>query len=136
MKVFIKWVVISCAFFILNSCGENKPKRPKPPKPLNTSAPTQRGTPNDCKQKNVSDKNIDCFYVLPNIKDGQTFTGTYKDTETTQTKGITVGKGVWICQKGKWRQLYRPHLCLTCLPKRNLEQCQAELERLLKKPVL
>lgn len=128
MNGVFKWAVI-LAFFVIVSCGRRgTPRITKKPQP----SPHETHSPNDCKSTTISVKNMDCFFTLPSIKHGETFTGHYKDILNIYTKGVTVGKGKWRCENGTFYQFYSP-VCLTCLPKHSLEQCQAELESLIRK---
>ena len=134
MSTVSKWT-IAFFFFIIISCGEDPPQ----PKKDSTPQPQKKDThqshkihnPNDCKAKFMSNKNTNCFHPLPTIKDGQPFTSHYKDTSNIHTKGVTVGRGKWHCQKGTLYQVYRS-TCLTCLPGHSLEHCQAQLEHLIR----
>ena len=119
------------ALFISTACdktgttrSQDTEQEPRVPIPINSS--------HDCKAEFKSYKNMDCFYHLPNIKNGEYFTSRYEDTSNIDKAGVTLGKGQWLCQKGVWRQMYSP-LCLTCLPGHSFEHCKAKWEDLYKK---
>lgn len=132
MKKIPDPIIFFCFFIGLTSCGNKKVLRP----PTNTNSGTTRviaSTPitttttrvhgsNSCASTLIS--NEECFYPLPVIQNGQTYVGTFEDTETSE---ITVGKGEWLCQDGIWYQLYQP-TCLTCLPGHSLQHCRNALE--------
>ncbi len=139
MSKLLKGLII-LSFFIFFGCEtETIIQQDSPPPQKNTPKKNTPKTiiidnpkPNNCKSEFISDKATDCFFILPDIQNGNTFTGKYVDTLQSQTKGITVGKGEWICQNGTWYQLNYRFVCLTCLPQHDLEHCQTELERLIK----
>ncbi len=128
--------LIILSFFFVSACGGRKPTKPNtetgtPPQsrsPIQSSLPKPHN-PNDCKASVMQVKNADCFHQLPALGNGQTFTSNYKDILNIYTKGVTVGKGMWRCQKGTWYEHY--NVCLTCLPGHSLEHCQTELNRLI-----
>lgn len=134
MKKILYQSTFFCFFISLTACGNKKVLKP----PTNTNSGTTRviaSTPitttrvhgsNSCASTLVS--NEECFYPLPAIKNGQTYVGNFKDTETSE---VTVGKGEWLCQDGIWYQLYQP-TCLTCLPGHSLAHCKNALEETIR----
>ena len=133
------FLLILFLFFIGACGGKNPPSKTntetkttsqskKNSSPIQTNLP-KPSNPNSCKKSVKQVKNADCFYVLPTLGNGQSFTGNYKDIVNIQTKGVTVGKGMWHCQKGVWYENY--NVCLTCLPGHSLEHCQTELNHLI-----
>ena len=134
----LKKALIILLFLITNSCGKKnqKPEENSNPQPKKQDS-NQSGNilnPNNCNAIIISEKQTDCFYPLPSIKNSEFFIGHFKDTLNIHTNGITIGQGKWLCQKGTWYDVYRSP-CLTCLPGHSLEHCQAELERLIRKNI-
>ena len=133
VNTLFKYLIIF-SFFFISSCGGKKPEKPNTETPPQSQNPDQSHiatlhNPNDCKASVIPVKGADCFHNLPALEDGKTFTSNYKDTLNIHTKGVTVGKGIWRCQKGTWYE-YR-NICFTCLPGHSLEHCQTELNRLI-----
>ena len=136
MNFVLKWISI-LSFFAMISCNNNPPppennnKQEEPPTVKEDTKPSDKThNLNDCKEAIQSSYNMgECFYLLPTLKHGESFTAHYQDTLNIQTQGVTVGKGKWICKNGAFYQLESP-VCLTCSPGRNLEYCQTELESL------
>ena len=120
---------------IKKDLGPSMPGRlgPSMPGRLGPSSESRAVNPGDCKAHFVSSSQTECFYSLPNLKDGETFTGNYQEALSIHTRGVTVGQGLWICKKGQWYETYR--VCLTCLPGHSLEHCKNSLENLIKKGV-
>ena len=120
------------SFFIVLSCGDNtsQPKRVSKPQPQKTSPSYKKHSSNDCKSTVISQKDNDCFFPLPLIKDGETLTNYYE--HLLDPKGITVGKGEWRCEKGSLYQPSYRYRCLTCNPGRSLEYCKNQLEILIR----
>ena len=130
MKKILYLIIFFCFFIGFTACGNKKVLKPI----TNTNSGTTRvitSTPitttrvhgsNSCASTLIS--NEECFYPLPVIQSGQTYVGTFEDTETSK---VSVGKGEWLCQNGVWYQLYKP-TCLTCLPGHSLAHCKSALE--------
>lgn len=129
-KMLLRFFVFS--FFLvvtLVSCGDRKGKtspNTDPAPPLEHPGPPYSDY---CQSEIIS--NDECFYTLPDTADGEVFTGNYNDSSRVNTKGATLGLGVWLCRKGTWYEVHPP-ICLTCLPGHSLEHCQSELDRLIK----
>ena len=117
-------------FVFLNSCdfltgGQDGSAKESRPDPEEGKAPIKGKS---CPTEIKSLRGTDCFFVLPHLKSGETFTGYYKDTPP---KAITLGKGKWICKKGFWKTVLSP-TCLTCRPGTNLNSCKTKLENSIK----
>ena len=133
LNTLLKWLIILSPLIFI-ACGDTTVET-KPPPPSNLSSGRIYNS-NDCKAHFISNSNTsECFYPLPLMKNGETFTSNYKDTVNIQSKGITVGKGQWRCQNGHWYQIYPP-VCLTCLPGHSLKHCTTQLENLIKKTMI
>ena len=118
-NVLLKQLIIS-SFLILQSCGDNvETGEGLPPKP--TDARSKK-----CSSYLVS--NGPCFYNLPDkFPEGESLFMNFKDIEHQDTKGVTVGRGKWLCKNGKWKELQSP-LCLTCEVGRSFEYCWNKLK--------
>ena len=117
MNHFILWTV-GFFIFLFGACNGSENSSQTPP-------------PENCNSKVISQD--ECFYPLPSAPHGRIFNGSYEEALHINTKGVTVGKGQWLCDKGSWKPVYK-HTCLTCLPGRSIQQCQDNLNKLLTNP--
>ena len=133
LNKLLKWIAVFF-LFIFTACNDNTVVgRETKNNQKNPNLNRQSGqiyNSGNCKAKFISNK--ECFYQLPEMKNNEVFAGKYEDILDIHTKGVTIGKGQWLCQKGTWHQAYPP-LCLTCLPGHSFEQCATEWNNLIKK---
>ena len=137
LNKLLKWIAVF-SLFIFTACNNDnttvRQKRKENQKNPNSNRQSDsRYSSGNCKAKFISNK--ECFYQLPETKNNEVFTGKYEDILDIHTKGATIGKGQWLCQKGAWRPVYSP-LCLTCLPEHSFEQCTTEWNNLRNNPNL
>ena len=129
LKPYYYFLLLSFFLVTLVSCGGGGGGKSTDKKGSPTEDDDYLWTnPGDCKFKPVS--NDECFYLLPDIPNGEHFTGYYRESLEKDTKGVTVGRGVWGCRNGSWFEIEAP-LCLTCNPGRSLQHCESELNRLI-----
>lgn len=126
LRMLFRFFIVSFFVTILASCGggggTDTSSKPSPP----SDSPGDGF--GDCQSQLMS--NEECFYPLPALENGESLPYRYKYDLEIDTKGVTVGWGVWLCREGRWYEIHSP-ICLTCRSGLSLEYCQSELERLI-----